>query len=76
MKNHDLLPAAINAPPVECAFSQVSKLQTMEFGLHCSQVNAATVAEALSMILSFSFATCATASATEEVGTSIVAAIP
>ena len=54
----------------------MSKLQTMEFGLHCSSVSAATVADALSMILSFSFATSPTASATDDVGTSIVASTP
>src|SRR6201999_20727 len=76
MKYQDLNPCEISDPPVEWAFSYVSKLQTIVFGLHCSSVSDETVAEALSMILSLSFATSATASATEEVGTSAATSTP
>ena len=54
----------------------MSKLQTMVLGLHCWSVSSVAVADPFSMILSFSFATCATASATDDVGTSIIASTP
>ena len=48
----------------------------MVLGLHWSSVSEATVADALSIILSFSLATWATASATEDVGTSAAMSTP
>src|SRR6201996_2112106 len=76
MKYQDLKPCATRDPPVEWAFSYVSKLQTIVFGLHWSSVSDDTVAEAFSISLSLSLATCATASATEDVGTSAATSTP
>src|ERR1700733_9453997 len=72
----DLKPCLIRDSPAEWAFSYVSKLQTMVLGLHWSSVSEDTVADALSISLSFSLATCATASAAEEVGTSAATSTP
>ena len=54
----------------------MSKLQTIVLGLHWVSVSAVVVAEAFSMIRSFSRAISPTASATDEVGTSIAASTP
>ena len=66
-------------PPVTVAPKSVSILHLLAPTEMAGQVgfgHAAAVADALSMILSFSFATCATASATDDVGTSIAASTP
>src|SRR3954462_7069578 len=76
MKYQDLKPWATIDPPVDTAFSYVSKLQTIELGLHWSSVSEATVADAFSISLSFSRATCATARATDDVGTSAATSTP
>ena len=77
MKNQDLKPCATSDPPVERGV--LVGVEAPDNGVRdCTGRRSArtTVADAFSIILSFSLAICATASATEDVGTSAATSTP